>query len=125
MIIKNQFSPNYSKKQRKKKNIRFIIIHYTGMQSKIVSIKRLLSLKHKVSCHFLIDRKGEILRMVKENRVAWHAGKSKWKNFNNLNKYSIGIEIQNKGHSINYQNFTKKQILICMPMRNLFQRNLI
>ena len=28
--------------------------------------------------------------------------------FNNLNKRSIGIEIQNKGHFINYQNFFQK-----------------
>ena len=56
------------------------------MQSKIASIKRLLSRKHKVSCHYLIDRKGEILKMVEDNKVAWHAGKSKWKSFNDLNK---------------------------------------
>ena len=31
--------------------------------------------------------------MVKDNKIAWHAGKSKWKNFNNLNKNSIGIEL--------------------------------
>ena len=43
-------------------------------------------------------------------KVAWHAGRSKWKNIKNLNKYSIGIEIQNRGHSNNYQNFPKKQI---------------
>ena len=48
--------------------------------------------------------------MIDDNKVAWHAGKSKWKNIKNLNKYSIGIEIQNKGHFINYQNFPKKQI---------------
>ena len=36
--------------------------------------------------------------------------KSKWKNFNNLNRYSIGIEVQNKGHFIGCQNFPKKQI---------------
>ena len=26
------------------------------------------------------------IQMAKENKVAWHAGKSKWKNFTNLNK---------------------------------------
>ena len=41
--------------------------------------------------------------MVPENRVAWHAGKSKWKNFKDLNKYSIGIELVNKGHKFGYQ----------------------
>ena len=80
------------------------------MQSRIVSIKRLMSIKHEVSCHFLIDRKGQILRMVDENKVAWHAGKSKWKNFTNLNRNSIGIELVNKGHKYGYENFSNSQI---------------
>ena len=39
-------SPNYSKKNRLKKDIKFIIIHYTGMQSEIESIKRLKNPKY-------------------------------------------------------------------------------
>ena len=110
MLIKDDKSMNYSKKTRSMKNIRFLIIHYTGMQSTRVSLKRLKNPKSKVSCHYLIDRNGQILRMVEDVKIAWHAGRSKWKNFSNLNKYSIGIEIQNKGHFISYQGFTKKQI---------------
>ena len=55
--------------------------------------------------------------MVKDNKVAWHAGKSKWKNFKNLNENSIGIELVNKGHEFGYQNFSNIQItslLICV-----------
>ena len=48
--------------------------------------------------------------MVYENKVAWHAGKSKWKNFKNLNNNSIGIELVNKGHEFGYQNFSNIQI---------------
>ena len=64
MIIKALNSPNFSIKTRAHKDIKLIVIHYTGMQSKIESVKRLLSPKHKVSCHYLIDRKGQILKMV-------------------------------------------------------------
>ena len=110
MIIKNQYSNSFSKKIRKIKDIKAIVIHYTGMQSKVVSIKRLLYTKHKVSCHYLIDQKGQILRMVDENKTAWHAGRSKWKNFINLNEHSIGIELVNKGHEFGYEKFTKSQI---------------
>ncbi len=110
MTLKTIYSPNFSKKTRKINDIKFIIIHYTGMQSKIASIRRLSSLKHKVSCHYLIDRKGGIIKMVDDNKVAWHAGKSKWKNFNNLNKNSIGIELVNKGHEFGYEKFTNSQI---------------
>ena len=110
MIIKKQYSPNCSKKSRKNKDTKLIVIHYTGMQSKIVSVKRLLSPRRKVSCHYLIDRKGEIIKMVDENKIAWHAGKSKWKNYKNLNKSSIGIELVNKGHEFGYEKFTISQV---------------
>ena len=110
MKIKFDFSPNFSKKKRTKKDIKFVIIHYTGMQSEIVSMKRLKNPKSKVSCHYIINRKGNITQMVKDENVAWHAGKSKWKKFLNLNNHSIGIELVNKGHQFGYQKFTKKQI---------------
>ena len=125
MTIKNQYSPNFSRKSRRNRDIKLIVIHYTGMQSKIASIKRLLSPRHKVSCHYLIDRKGQVLRMVDENKVAWHAGKSKWKNFNNLNKNSIGIELVNKGHELGYERFTNSQIneliKLCLNLKKKFK----
>jgi N-acetylmuramoyl-L-alanine amidase len=103
-------SPNHSPKNREKKDIKFIVIHYTGMQSERACIERLTSSKSKVSAHYLINKEGSITRMVSEKNVAWHAGKSKWKNFINLNEQSIGIELVNKGHQFGYQKFTKKQI---------------
>ena len=110
MIIKTSYSPNRSKKERRKKDIKLIIIHYTGMQSGIESLKRLKNPKFKVSCHYLTDRKGKLLRIVRDNRIAWHAGKSKWKNFTNLNRNSLGIELVNKGHEHGYQKFPEAQI---------------
>ena len=80
------------------------------MQSEIESIKRLKNPRQKVSCHYLINRKGEVIQMVKDKNIAWHAGKSRWKEFKNLNTNSIGIELVNKGHRFGYQNFSKKQI---------------
>ena len=110
MIIKPNYSPNFSKENRLDKDIKFVIIHYTGMQSEIESIKRLKNPKFKVSCHFLINRKGRITQMVEEKKIAWHAGKSKWKKLNNLNKHSLGIELVNKGHLFGYQSYSKDQI---------------
>ena len=110
MKIRVNKSRNFSKKTRKLKDIQYLIIHYTGMQSARVSMERLKNPNSKVSCHYFINRNGDIYKMIDDTKVAWHAGKSKWKNIRNLNKYSIGIEIQNKGHFINYQSFPKKQI---------------
>jgi N-acetylmuramoyl-L-alanine amidase len=110
MKITKNLSPNFSAKTRLKKGIKFIIIHYTGMQSEIESIYKLKNIRSKVSCHYLINRKGLVIQMVMDNKVAWHAGKSKWKNFVNLNEHSIGIELVNKGHEFGYQKFSKIQI---------------
>ena len=84
MRIKLENTLNFAKKTRNQKNIQYII-HYTGMQSERVSLNRLKDLKSKVSCHYFITRQGEILRMVDDNKVAWHAGKSGWKSKQNLN----------------------------------------
>jgi len=110
MEISKHYSPNQDNKTRSSKSITLIIIHYTGMQSERESIKRLINSKSKVSCHYLINRSGKIFNLVKDQNIAWHAGKSMWKKYKNLNKNSIGIELVNKGHKYGYQNFSKKQI---------------
>ena len=104
------YSPNFSLKKRKSSEIKFLIFHYTGMKKELDSINRLTSSKFKVSSHYLIKNNGEILNLVPDLFEAWHAGKSRWGKYNMLNKYSIGIEIQNPGHDFGYKNFNKKQI---------------
>ena len=104
------YSPNFDRKKRLANSIKIIVIHYTGMQSERESIIRLSNTRSKVSSHFLINQNGKVYRMVQDNRIAWHAGKSCWGNYKNLNKNSIGIELVNKGHQFGYTNFTKKQI---------------
>ena len=80
------------------------------MQSKVASIQRLCNPKSKVSCHYLIDENGNIAQIIPEEFSAWHAGESTWKNHKLLNKFSIGIELVNPGHSYGYRKFPKKQI---------------
>ena len=110
MKISNFYSPNFSGKKRLNNSIKLIIIHYTGMQSERESLNRLTSPKSKVSSHYAINKKGKIFRLVNDNQIAWHAGKSCWAQYKNLNKNSIGIELVNKGHQFGYTNFKKKQL---------------
>jgi len=105
------YSPNFNRKKRSKASIKTIIIHYTGMQSERESLSRLCSPKSKVSSHFVISQNGRVYRLVQDNQIAWHAGKSCWGRYKNLNKNSIGIELVNKGHRFGYTNFKKKQLL--------------
>ena len=95
---------------RNKKNIKYIVFHYTGMSSESKAINRLTDVKSKVSCHYFIKKNGEIILMVPESYIAWHSGKSNWRKYRSINKHSIGIEIHNEGHDYNYPNFKKEQI---------------
>jgi N-acetylmuramoyl-L-alanine amidase len=101
---------NFDKKKRLNRQIKLIVFHYTGMQSKVEAFKKLHSPNSKVSCHYFIDEIGNITKIVPEKFSAWHAGKSAWKNFKFLNKFSIGIELDNPGHDFGYKKFSIKQI---------------
>ena len=104
------YSPNFDSNKRKSKQIKFLIFHYTGMKKESEAIKRLTNIQSEVSSHYLIKKNGDIVVMVPDLYIAWHAGKSSWKSFKSLNKNSIGIEISNPGHEHNYLNFSKKQV---------------
>ena len=104
------YSPNFDVKKRKKKEIKFIIFHYTGMKKENEAITLLTNTKSKVSSHYLIKNNGEILTLIPDLYIAWHAGVSSWKKYRSINKYSIGIEISNPGHEYSYKKFSKKQI---------------
>ena len=99
---------NYSTRN-KNKIVKFVVIHYTGMKDFISAYRRLSSMNSDVSCHYLISRRGNIYNLLPPHLKAWHAGKSHWKGHTNINDYSIGIELENKGHDHGYQSFTKAQ----------------
>jgi len=100
--ISNNYSPNFSIPKRKNKMIKFIVIHYTGMKSENSAIKRLCDENKNVSAHYFIKNNGEIINLVPDLYIAWHAGKSSWQKYKSINKNSIGIEIQNPGHDNRY-----------------------
>tara|TARA_B100000787_G_scaffold168612_1_gene157701 strand:+ start:1551 stop:2288 length:738 start_codon:yes stop_codon:yes gene_type:complete len=104
------YSPNFNSKKRTFKQIKFIIFHYTGMRKELEAIKKLTNIQSEVSSHYLIRNNGNILTLVPDLYEAWHAGKSSWKNYRSLNQHSIGIEISNPGHELDYKKFSKKQI---------------
>jgi len=110
------YSPNFNSKKRPSNQIKFIIFHYTGMKSESAAISKLTEIQSEVSSHYLIKNNGEIVKMVPDLYIAWHAGESSWKNYKSLNQNSIGIEITNPGHEYGYKNFTKKQITTLLKL---------
>lgn len=74
-----------------------IIIHYTAGRNAASSVKTLLDPNVKASAHIVLGRDESITQLVPFDTIAWHAGRSKWEDRSGLNKYSIGIEIDNAG----------------------------
>ena len=105
------YTPNFNSKKRISKEIKFIIFHYTGMKKESEAIKKLTNIQSEVSSHYIVKNNGELVKLLPDLYIAWHAGKSSWKNYKSLNSNSIGIEITNPGHEFNYKNFSKKQIM--------------
>ena len=104
------YSPNFGLKKSEKSKIKYLIYHYTGMKNDKLAIRKLTNSYSNVSCHYYISAKGELIKMVPDLYVAWHAGKSNWRNHNSLNQNSIGIEISNPGHKLGYRKYSNKQI---------------
>jgi len=74
-----------------------LVIHYTATTTLRPVINWFADPISKVSAHLIIDRDGSVIQMVRFDRRAWHAGISSWGNLDNINRYSIGIELVNAG----------------------------
>lgn len=75
----------------------YLIMHYTAGTSADGAIKWLADARAKASAHLVVDRSGSVTQLVPFNRVAWHAGKSRWNELDGMNAFSLGIEIVNAG----------------------------
>ncbi len=64
--------------------------------------------KLRLSAHYVIGVDGEIIRLVSEEKRAWHAGVSMWRGKENINHNSIGIEISSA--SMGQKPYNQKQI---------------
>ena len=76
---------------------RYLIMHYTASGSLASAADTLTVGKAPASAHIVIGREGEIVQLVPFNRVAWHAGVSRWHGLSGMNRYTIGIELENAG----------------------------
>lgn len=96
--------------------VTMVVLHYTGMVDADVAIDRLTDPAAKVSAHYLVAEDGQILRLVAEEKRAWHAGKSHWRGIDDVNSASVGIEIVNPGHEFGYRPFPEAQIDALIPL---------
>ncbi|MDR2858602.1 MAG: N-acetylmuramoyl-L-alanine amidase [Novosphingobium sp.] len=96
--------------------ISMVVLHYTGMQTGEEALQRLCDPDAKVSAHYLIDEDGTVVRLVPEEKRAWHAGKSYWRGITDVNSASVGIELVNPGHEWGYRAFTGAQMDALLPL---------
>ena len=80
------------------------------MTSYKLAIDHLCDKKNKVSSHYLISRSGKIYNLVDSKFRAWHAGQSFWRGNKDINSSSIGIEMDNSGHHLKFENYKNTQI---------------
>ncbi len=106
-------SPNFDERDQP---ISIIVLHYTGMKDAASAIERLRDPESRVSCHYLVCEDGQVLRMVAEEKRAWHAGQSWWRGIRDVNSASIGIELVNPGHEFGYRPFAEEQIDALLPL---------
>lgn len=74
-----------------------IVLHYTGMSDAQAALERLCDPSAEVSAHYMIDRDGALVQMVREEDRAWHAGAGAWQGLDDVNSRSIGVELVNDG----------------------------
>jgi N-acetylmuramoyl-L-alanine amidase len=94
-------SPNFSGELHRPLGI---VMHFTAGRGFEQSCDWLCNPKSKASAHVVIGREGQVQQLVAFDRIAWHAGESKWTfeqhrtTVERLNAYTLGIELDNFGH---------------------------
>src|SRR3954470_20733890 len=80
-------SPNFDERALP---VSMVVLHYTGMQDAKSAIDRLTDPEAKGSAHYVVGEDGEVLRLVPEDKRAWHAGRSYWRGITDVNSASVG-----------------------------------
>lgn len=101
-----------------------LVLHYTGMETGQAAEDWLCDPASEVSAHYLVHENGRVVQLVPEAERAWHAGKGSWRGVDDVNSFSIGIEIVNPGHALGYPDFSNHQIEAVIALcRDLIRRH--
>ncbi len=106
-------SPNHGERTLP---VSMVVLHYTEMKPVETAIERMCDPAASVSAHYCITEEGEVIRLVPEERRAWHAGVSYWRGARDVNSASIGIELDHPGHGLGYRGFADAQIDALIPL---------
>lgn len=96
--------------------ITMAVLHYTEMKPVESALQRMCDPAIEVSAHYCITEEGEVIRLVDEDKRAWHAGRSYWREITDVNSASIGIELDHPGHALGYRGFADAQMEALIPL---------
>lgn len=96
--------------------VTMLVLHYTGMPDAASAIEWMTNPASKVSAHYCVTEDGQVIRMVDEDKRAWHAGLAYWRGITDVNSASVGIEIVNPGHEWGYRPFPEEQVSALIPL---------
>jgi len=87
--ISNAYYSPRNKERSERKSTQLIILHTTECASQ----SALRKLSDLGECHYCIDEAGRIHRLIDVRRVAYHSGRSMWNGKQDVDQFSIGIEV--------------------------------
>jgi len=76
--------------ERPQRSATYYIILHTTEGPEAGSLRKIYS---NGEAHYFIDTAGRVTRIIQEQRLALHAGRSMWDGRQNIDNYSIGIEV--------------------------------
>ncbi len=90
----------FGKSARKAQDIDTVVLHssFNNQGGDQYSVEKVIDIweRYEVAPHFVIDRRGNIVQLVLEHDIAYHAGVSQMKDGRkNVNDFSLGVEILN------------------------------
>jgi N-acetylmuramoyl-L-alanine amidase len=77
---------------------RLIVIHFTTGTDPQSIVHTFQDPGEGVCTHLLVARNGHVVQFVPFDKVAFHCGLSAWECDRHLNRYAIGIEVDNAGY---------------------------
>lgn len=89
-------SQNFSVPSEPRK-VKYAIVTDTEVSSLEAAKKLMATSGINASYHYIVGVDGKIEKIVPEEYIAWHAGRSEWRGEKNLNAVSIGIGLVHLG----------------------------
>jgi len=119
-IDRSRTSPNYDSPFM---GYRFIVLHHTASDNVSSVLNTLCNPANEVSSNYVVTKDGHIYELVAPLKRAWHAGAGSGFGVpaDNMNAYSVGIEIVNAGDG--RDPYPETQLAALQNLLNYLQEN--